>query len=79
MWQSLGAHRPVALRDIETKIWEGLLDIATLKVTNTTEILTNLSQTVNDLLQKPGYELQPSWFGKTGEHEKLFLIRKNTA
>ncbi|KAF8219228.1 hypothetical protein L208DRAFT_1383069 [Tricholoma matsutake] len=50
MWQSLGAFRPNGLRVIETKIWEALFDIATLKVLNTREMLVKLSGTVKDLL-----------------------------
>ena len=71
MWQGLGALRPAALREIETHIWEALFDIANLKVTNMSEILGSLSQTVNELLKKPGYKLQPSWFGRTGKREAV--------
>ena len=79
VWQSLGTLRPAALRDIETKIWEALFDIATLKGTNSRQILTVLSKNINDLLQKPEYQLQPDWFGMTGEHCKHFLRRKHGA
>lgn len=71
MWQSLGGFRPDGLRAIETKIWEALFDMATLKVTNTREMLVKLSATVKDLLQNPVHDLQPCWFGTQGEKASL--------
>lgn len=66
MWQCLGPLRPAALKIIETQIWEALFSIATLKV-NGRDILLDLSRAIKDVLETPGYELQPDWFGKQGK------------
>jgi hypothetical protein len=62
------------LKEIETKIWEALFNIATLKVANTKDMIMSLSETLKGLLKKPGSALHHTWLGWTGERDVLSCV-----